>query len=58
MRDLEFGPWAMAGSVAALVAMAWWLPAVPGVASLLNRMTSPSVNLAAFCRKAVSKYGV
>ena len=31
MRDLEFGPWAMAGSIAAVVAMGWWLPAVPVV---------------------------
>ena len=31
MRELEFGPWAMAGSIAALAAMGWWLPAVPVV---------------------------
>ena len=36
MRDLEFGPWAMAGSTAAVVAMGWWLPAVPVVLAVLT----------------------
>jgi membrane-associated protease RseP (regulator of RpoE activity) len=36
MRDLEFGPWAMAGSVAAVAAMGWWLPAVPVVLAALT----------------------
>lgn len=29
MRDLEFGPWAMAGSTSAVVAAGVWLPAIP-----------------------------
>src|SRR5918998_5243949 len=36
MRDLEFGPLAMAGSVAAVAAMGWWLPAVPAVLAVLT----------------------
>jgi membrane-associated protease RseP (regulator of RpoE activity) len=36
MRDLEFGPWAMAGSIAAVAALAWWLPAIPIVLAVLT----------------------
>jgi membrane-associated protease RseP (regulator of RpoE activity) len=36
MRDLEFGPWAMAGSTAAVAALAWWLPAIPVVLAALT----------------------
>lgn len=38
MREVEFGPGAMAGSAAALAALGWWLPAVPVVLVVLTAL--------------------
>lgn len=38
MRDVEFGPGAMAVSAAASAALAWWLPAVPVVLAVLTAL--------------------
>ena len=38
MRELEFGPVAMAGSVAGVVALGLWLPTVPAVLAVLTAL--------------------